>query len=72
MAALNRLLHNNYTLAKKARRTKAKIQKLNDEEKKIKENKLLQSIVRKMMLKSQLNYLVSSYQANAGAITSST
>ena len=71
VAAPDRSLRGAYTLAEEARRTKAEIQKLNDEEYKTKENELLRSIVQKTMSKSQLDNLVSSYQANAGAMTSS-
>ena len=67
VAAPDRLLRGAYTLAEEARRIKAEIQKLNDEEYKTKENELLRSIVQKTMSKSQLDNLVSSYQANAGA-----
>ena len=72
VAAPDRSLRGDYTLAEEARRIKAEIQKLNDEEKKTKENELLRSIVWKTMSKSQLDHLVSSYQANADAIISST
>ena len=72
IAAPDRSLHSAYTLAEEARRTKAEIKKLNDEEYKTKENELLRSIIQKTMSRSQLDNLVSSYQANAGAVTPST
>ena len=52
VAGPDRSLRGAYTLAEEARRTKAEIQKLNDEEYKTKENKLLRSILRKTISKS--------------------
>lgn len=65
LASPDRSLLGIYNLAEEARRTKAAVQKLDEEERKAKENDILRALVQKTISKDQLDNLVSSFQANA-------
>ena len=71
LAVPERSLLGLYNLADEARRTKAAVQKLDEEERKSKENDVLRALVQKTMSKDQLDSLVSSFQTNAGAAKAS-
>ena len=67
LATPERSLLGIYNMAEEARRTKAAVQKLDEEERKARENDVLRALVQKTMSKDQLDSLVSSFQTNAGA-----
>ena len=67
LASPERSLAGIYNLADEARRTKSAVQKLDEEERKTRENEILRTLVQKTMSKDQLDNLVASFHTSAGS-----